>query len=1050
MVWRRAAVMLVIAAVVVGMCGLPAAEAAIQDVYGTRFEGAVTYLNRLGVLEGRPQGFYPLEPITRAEATKIVVEITGQGALAAMLLGAPSFPDVGSSHWASGYIAVARNLRIVDGFPDGTFRPEDLVTYAQYAKMLVEAAGLQPTAGYAWPLNYIDPATKAGILKDTTFSADVPAIRGDCAIMTSTTVKDVRNPATGRTLGQSVFGEVYLATLDIFPASHTTMVGSAVDFAIAGKDAEGNPVSDVKVTYTTDKPSQSMISSTGRFVATHSGTYLITATAGQLSATASVTVYGTPAALRVSASPSSLVANGQATSTITVDIVDSNGVKVPNATNAVTIEHYTSNGAVVLPSATTENAKGGAATFVVTSTLLSDVTDTIRATATGLGSANCAIRTVEPKATSFTLKAVPEQLPANTAMTGYVTAEVLDQSGAPMKFGTYYLTFSISGKGYLEGGTGSLIVGTVDQKATVAITSWQGDPGTIRVTASASGLGSRSVSVATYMAGAPKSIRVTATDTSGEAGSVNDMTITVGLIDNNNRPAVIPALGDPIVVEFVQPDGAGLVGLGPVVFNPGDSFHVVEFYGTVTGTHRVTVRDVDTVSPAVSSTSFNCTVTSGQVHSIGISPDGTRQIYIPLTNPRVTVTAQLLDEFGNNVSKSGVRVQFTAPGSPSVSWSSSQGKVTTDSSGKATITMIGQGVVGHQYTVAVSADLNNDGVYGDLSTSTAAGCIEVTDRVPADFTVVFRNDQDQVITYLQADANKLATATIRVLDKNGNAIPSGTYDLQLVISNLGRHVVEDSMVLEVGSGLDSQGDGVYEFRTAANAEAAISFKAGLAGSYSWTVKCLNVVPVASKSFTFRTTAGTAAASAMILKTDNTPADDFSFLAGNVYGLRIGLVDNGGNPVAAPGATTLYLTPSAGGVYRLTSGGAPVTEVTLAKGTAMRSIYYINTVSGTADLTYDVTDYDAYDLTLTWDAVNSRVVATVRADDNSLVSGVSVRLTSLGAGTFGGNATVTGVTNSQGVFQASFAGAGPVEGSLVDARNLSGGTPQDVTDTLAIP
>ncbi|MDP2871825.1 MAG: S-layer homology domain-containing protein, partial [Bacillota bacterium] len=53
------------------------ASAALSDVAGTRYEESVEYLRNLGVLAGYPDGtFKPEATITRAEAVKIIIVAT--------------------------------------------------------------------------------------------------------------------------------------------------------------------------------------------------------------------------------------------------------------------------------------------------------------------------------------------------------------------------------------------------------------------------------------------------------------------------------------------------------------------------------------------------------------------------------------------------------------------------------------------------------------------------------------------------------------------------------------------------------------------------------------------------------------------------------------------------------------------------------------------------------------------------------------------------------------------------------------------------------------
>ena len=1024
--------------------------AAVGDVIGTPFESAVMYLKDLGVVEGRPDGFFPLEPITRAEATKIIVGIIGRTELANLLRGATSFPDVPSIHWASGYIAVAKNMGILHGFPDGTFRPDAMVTYAQYAKMLVEAAGLAPVAGVGWPANYVLPAAGSGMLNNVTFSADQPAIRGDCAIMTAHTVQKVPNPATGKTLAQSVFGAVSIAWLEIVPATATLAIGTPITLTVIARDAEGVIVPDVTPTFTTSDPLKSSVTADGRFAATHAGSYTVSARVGTYTAVATIGVYGAPVALKLNTSAASLIANGVSTATLTAEVVDANGTRVLNATNLITLTHQLSNGAVTLPTVTQVNATNGTVQFTVTAGTMFGVQDTLQVSATGLASATAVISAVEPVARSLRLTAEPTMLTANDVTNGTVTAQVLDQTGQPMTYGTYYITFSISGKGRLEGGTDTIVVGTVEQEAVVTVSSLAGDPGTFRITASATALGSQSVTITTYIAGPPKALRVTSTDVSGVAGAADDMKITVTLVDSNNRPS--PALS-VIEVEFVTPAGSGFTGLGDLVFGIGESYKIVEFGASTAGRHTVTVRDKDTADPEVTSATFTCTVTATNIEQISVSPSGDPVIYLPVGSPQINLTAQLQDAAGNDVAKSGVKLEFSAVinGLGSVTWSAPNGRTTTDSAGRATITMYGQSYVGNAYTVMVDADVDNDGQYDDASGSTASNAFVVSDQVPKNLSIAFENEVGAAMAFVRADASQEAYCRITVKDAYGNVIERSGLDVEVTFSNAGRNVLLATVNHYAGTGYGpaTEEDHVFRFLTNGDGEAIFWFQGGLAGTFTVTARALNVLPAASANGSFRTTAGSAAANAMVLKTDNTPAVDITYRANRAVQLRVGLVDNGGNPIPAPGVTTLELAPSGSGEYRLSSTGTAVTSVELARGVAYRTIYYISAANGTADLWDDVTDYTAYAFELSIDG--SDIVATLRAEDDTAVPGATVTLSWIaGTGSFAGGASVTGTTNAQGVFRAAFTGTGTVAGRAVDARNKTGGALLEIGDTVSIP
>ncbi len=66
------------------------------------------------------------------------------GTVAPIIIQAPAtaqatFPDVPSNHWANSFIRELVNRGVIAGFPDGTFRPQDPVTRAQFAAMLQKA-----------------------------------------------------------------------------------------------------------------------------------------------------------------------------------------------------------------------------------------------------------------------------------------------------------------------------------------------------------------------------------------------------------------------------------------------------------------------------------------------------------------------------------------------------------------------------------------------------------------------------------------------------------------------------------------------------------------------------------------------------------------------------------------------------------------------------------------------------------------------------------------------------------------------------------------------
>lgn len=154
-----------------------------SDLDGAKTQNDILILYSQGYVNGYPDGtFKPEGDITRAEFAKILVETLGWGAQAQTLSGSDTkFADVKGSHWASGYIAIASSKGLVNGYPDGTFKPSNNVTHAEVATMLVRALGLESSeTSTPWYLNDVLTASEFGLLADG-FDANAKATRGQVA-----------------------------------------------------------------------------------------------------------------------------------------------------------------------------------------------------------------------------------------------------------------------------------------------------------------------------------------------------------------------------------------------------------------------------------------------------------------------------------------------------------------------------------------------------------------------------------------------------------------------------------------------------------------------------------------------------------------------------------------------------------------------------------------------------------------------------------------------------------------------------------------------------
>ena len=142
--------------------------AAYTDVAAdASYNEAVTVMSALGLLKGYEDGsFGPDKTITRAEFAAVVVRMLGMEDAAAGAATATNFTDVPATHWAAGYVKIANQKEIISGYGDGTFGPDDEVTYEQAIKMLVCALGYAPMFADvkdAYPTSYMAQANTLGM-----------------------------------------------------------------------------------------------------------------------------------------------------------------------------------------------------------------------------------------------------------------------------------------------------------------------------------------------------------------------------------------------------------------------------------------------------------------------------------------------------------------------------------------------------------------------------------------------------------------------------------------------------------------------------------------------------------------------------------------------------------------------------------------------------------------------------------------------------------------------------------------------------------------------
>lgn len=121
---------------------------------GDWYNNAVSTLSKAGILNGYEDGsFRPNGNITRAEFATIAARF-----FEATYEGEDLFPDI-KGHWARDYINQAAHAGIVNGYEDGTFRPQENITRAEAMTIVNRTLDRHPDADHfladmiTWPDN---------------------------------------------------------------------------------------------------------------------------------------------------------------------------------------------------------------------------------------------------------------------------------------------------------------------------------------------------------------------------------------------------------------------------------------------------------------------------------------------------------------------------------------------------------------------------------------------------------------------------------------------------------------------------------------------------------------------------------------------------------------------------------------------------------------------------------------------------------------------------------------------------------------------------------
>lgn len=176
---------------------LGSASASFTDISNTSVQQSAAVLNALGIMQGVSNtSFNPNGQLTRAQFCKLAVTALGVSDVSAYE-NYTIFPDVPTTHWASGYINAAlkhtdiKEKQIIRGFADGTFGPDKAISYAEVCTMLLRMLDYTISdVGPFWPTDYIAKAEALKLNNGVAhYGSNDIVKRGDAALLMLNTIQ---------------------------------------------------------------------------------------------------------------------------------------------------------------------------------------------------------------------------------------------------------------------------------------------------------------------------------------------------------------------------------------------------------------------------------------------------------------------------------------------------------------------------------------------------------------------------------------------------------------------------------------------------------------------------------------------------------------------------------------------------------------------------------------------------------------------------------------------------------------------------------------------
>jgi adhesin/invasin len=552
------------------------------------------------------------------------------------------------------------------------------------------------------------------------------------------------------------------------PQSATTLTAFPQALQATVKDASGNPISGVTVTFAAPTSGASATLSAGQSTTDASGNATVTATANAIAGSYAVqaTLAGAGSASfnlsNVSGGASTLAFVQQPVNTpagtamtVAVKLADSNGNPVASVSVTLTLPDTT---ATLIGTTTVSTDANGVATF---SNLSINTTGTfqLQATAGALSMLSnpfqitpAAARTITPVAGGGQSAAV------NTAYALPVRAVVRDQLGNTVPGASVTFTAPASGAGAAFAGSTSVTTDNQGIATSPAITA-NSQTGSFQVIAATDGASSPATFNLTNLAGTANRLSFVQHPTATVAGETITPPVTVQVRDNSGNPVAqaglaVSLMGNSVATLRAKPATATTDATGLATF-------------ASLGVSQAGAYTALAQSEGVASALSDPFTVTANIPSVIRATGGTPQSTPVSTAFSEALQATVTDSAGNPVS--GVPVVFLAPlaGAGGTFGGAASVTVVTDQQGKAAAPITANSIAGTYIATAITTLVTGQAqfVLSNLPTS-----------LPS-------------LAFVQQPTNALAgqtispAVTVRIVDNSGAPVPTPGIPVLLSLSS---------------------------------------------------------------------------------------------------------------------------------------------------------------------------------------------------------------------------------------------------------------------------